>query len=106
MSTDLLTADPVGEINKYDFQTVSKPVFKARKAVDPEIVRQISEMKDEPEWMRDFRLKALDIVRAKPMPNWGRHIGVNFDDIYDYLKPTIGQGHTCDAVRQEIHDTF
>ncbi len=106
MSTDLLTSDPVGEINKYDFQTHSKPVFKARKGVDAEIVRQISEMKQEPEWMRDFRLKSLEIFESKPMPKWGGNIAVNFNDIYYYLKPTDHQGHTWDDVPQEIRDTF
>ena len=60
MATDLLTdspADPVGEINKYDFRTESTPVFKARKGLNPQIVAEISEMKKEPEWMRDFRLR-------------------------------------------------
>jgi Fe-S cluster assembly protein SufB len=106
MSTDMLVADPVGEINKYDFQTVSKPVFKARKGVDAEIVRQISAMKDEPEWMLDFRLNALEIFQSKPMPKWGGNIAVNFDDIYYYLKPTDSQGHTWDDVPKEIRDTF
>jgi len=106
MSTDLLSADPVGEINKYDFQTVSKPIFKARKGVNAEIVSQISEMKNEPEWMRDFRLKSLEIFQSKPMPKWGGHIGVNFDEIYYYLKPTEGQGHSWDDVPKEIRDTF
>jgi Fe-S cluster assembly protein SufB len=106
MSTDLLTADPIGEINKYDFQTVSKPVFKARKGIDAEIVSQISEMKNEPEWMRDFRLKSFAIFQSKPMPKWGGNIGVNFDEIYYYLKPTEHQGHTWDDVPSEIRDTF
>jgi Fe-S cluster assembly protein SufB len=106
MATDLLAADPVGEINKYDFQTVSKPVFKARKGVDAEIVRQISAMKDEPEWMLEFRLNALKIFQSKPMPKWGGDIAVNFDDIYYYLKPTDAQGHTWDDVPKEIRDTF
>src|SRR5439155_26726755 len=51
MATDTLSptlsADPIGEINKYDFRTESKPVFRARKGLDAEIVTQISEMKDE-----------------------------------------------------------
>ena len=75
MSTDMLTADPVGEINKYDFHTVSKPVFKARKGVDAEIVRQISAMKDEPEWMLDFRLNALKIIQSKPVPSRYHNLG-------------------------------
>ena len=58
MSTDIAANDSIGEINKYDFRTESKAVFKARKGVDAEIVNQISEMKNEPEWMLEWRLKA------------------------------------------------
>ena len=54
--------DPTAtEVNKYDFHTPATPVFKARKGLDREIVAQISEMKEEPQWMRDFRLQSLDI---------------------------------------------
>ena len=59
----------IGEINKYDFRTDAPAVFKARKGIDAEIVTQISEMKKEPEWMRDFRLKSLEIFESKPMPS-------------------------------------
>jgi Fe-S cluster assembly protein SufB len=68
MSTDIASQDDIGEINKYDFRTDSKAVFKARKGLDADIVSQISEMKNEPQWMRDFRLKSLEIFHSKPMP--------------------------------------
>ena len=112
MATDLLSPtlpgpmDTIGEINKYDFRTVSKPVFRARKGLDADIVRQISDMKNEPEWMRDFRLRSLKIFESKPMPKWGGDIGINFQEIYYYLKPTDKQGHSWDEVPQEIKDTF
>lgn len=110
MATDLVssdsTADAIGEINKYDFRTETKGVFKARKGVDAEIVTQISEMKGEPQWMRDFRLKSLEVFNSKPMPNWGGAINIDFQDIYYYLKPTDHQGKTWDDVPKEIKDTF
>lgn len=121
MSTDLnatstLAAVPVGregvakpdlgEINKYDFRTETPGVFKARRGLSKEIVTQISEMKNEPAWMRDFRLKSLEIFNSKPMPNWGGNIGVNFQDIYYYLKPTEQQGKSWDDVPDEIKNTF
>jgi Fe-S cluster assembly protein SufB len=105
-TTPILDSDPVGEINKYDFQTVSKPIFKARKGIDAEIVNQISDMKNEPDWMREFRLKSLDIFFEKPMPKWGGDVSLDFQDIYYYLKPTTSQGKTWDEVPQEIKDTF
>ncbi len=108
MATDVTekTSDGIGEINKYDFRTVTQAVFKARKGLDTEIVHQISDMKNEPEWMREFRLHSLEIFESKPMPNWGGDIGVDFQDIYYYLKPTHQQGHTWDDVPQEIKETF
>ncbi|NBX29239.1 Fe-S cluster assembly protein SufB [bacterium] len=96
----------IGEINKYDFRTDSPAVFKARKGIDPEIVCQISEMKREPEWMRDFRLKSLEIFNSKPMPTWGGRIGVDFQDIYYYLKPAEQQGKTWEEVPDAIKQTF
>jgi Fe-S cluster assembly protein SufB len=109
MATDtaaLSTPDEIGEINKYDFRTETEAVFKARKGLDPEIVSQISEMKGEPDWMRDFRLKSLEIFQSKPTPNWGGKINIDFQDIYYYLKPTDKQGRSWDEVPQEIKDTF
>ena len=98
--------DPVGQINKYDFRTPSHEVFKARKGLDREIVLQISEMKGEPEWMRDFRLKSLELFESKPMPRWGGNIDIDFQDIYYYLKPTDRQGRTWEEVPEEIKETF
>jgi Fe-S cluster assembly protein SufB len=107
MATDLLTsADPIGDINKYDFRTEAKPVFRARKGLDAEIVSQISEMKNEPAWMREFRLKALEIFFQKKMPKWGGDIALDFQDIYYYLKPADHQGKTWEDVPEEIKKTF
>ena len=111
MATDLGTstlttapsADALGEINKY---TETKEVFKAERGLNARIVSQISEMKDEPAWMRDYRLEALEIFEAKPMPQWGGRIGIDFQDIYYYLKPTDHQGKTWDDVPDEIKETF
>ena len=100
------TNDTIGEINKYDFHTDSAPVFKARKGIDEEIVRQISAMKNEPEWMLNFRLQALEMFFAKPMPKWGGDIAIDFQDIYYYLKPAEHQGKTWDDVPDEIKKTF
>jgi Fe-S cluster assembly protein SufB len=95
-----------GEINKYDFRTENEAVFKVEKGINADIVRQISEMKDEPQWMLDFRLEALEIFESKPMPEWGGDIDIDFQDIYYYLKPTEGQSKTWDEVPEEIKDTF
>ena len=96
----------LGEINKYDFRTDSPAVFKARRGLDAEIVSQISEMKREPTWMRDFRLKSLEIFHSKPMPRWGGDIAINFQDIFYYLKPAEQQGKTWEEVPDAIKKTF
>ena len=108
MATELQTPtiDPIGEINKYDFRVDEHYVFKARKGLNAGVVAEISEMKREPAWMREFRLKALDTFWSKPMPRWGGNIAVNFDDIYYYLKPTEQQVKSWDDVPDEIKSTF
>ncbi len=106
MSIDITQPDQIGEINKYNFRTETHGVFKARKGLDREIVEQISEIKQEPAWMRDFRLKSLEVFESRPMPTWGGDLGIDFQDIYYYLKPTDHQGKTWDDVPQEIKDTF
>ena len=85
-----------------------KPVNEPRKGLDRDVVTQISEMKDEPQWMRDFRLRSLDHFESKPMPNgafWGGSIenyDLDFQNIYYYVKPMEGQGRTWDEVPEEI----
>jgi Fe-S cluster assembly protein SufB len=108
MSTDLSaeTEAEIGEINKYNFRTETTGVFKAQKGLNREIVNQISDIKNEPDWMREFRNRSLDIFESKPMPKWGGAIDIDFQDIFYYLKPTDHQGKTWDDVPQEIKDTF
>ena len=108
MSTELTESQELKstEINKYDFKTETTAVFKARKGVDAEIVNQISDIKNEPDWMRQFRLEALEIFESKPMPEWGGDIDLDFQDIFYYLKPTTEQGKSWDDVPEEIKDTF
>jgi Fe-S cluster assembly protein SufB len=113
MATDITTpsvaansASVVGEINKYDFRNEEKYVFKSRKGLDAEIVHQISDMKNEPQWMRDFRLKSLEIFNSKPMPKWGGDVSLDFNDIYYYIKPSDRQGRSWDDVPDDIKRTF
>ncbi|MCC7475482.1 MAG: Fe-S cluster assembly protein SufB [Pirellulales bacterium] len=108
MATDLIASDEtgIGEINKYDFVTPSHAVFKARRGLNSQIVAEISEMKGEPRWMRDFRLNSLKLFESRPLPRWGGDIALDFQDIYYYLKPTDHQGKTWDDVPAEIKETF
>jgi Fe-S cluster assembly protein SufB len=64
-------------------------------------------MKGEPDWMRKFRLRALDIFLRKPMPQWGGQLNdINFDDIYYYIKPTAESVRSWDDVPAEMKETF
>jgi Fe-S cluster assembly protein SufB len=88
-----------------------KPVNKVMKGLNREVVAQISEMKNEPQWMRDFRLRSLELFEEKPMPTgfWGGNIQgypLDFQDIYYYVKPMEGQGKTWEDVPDEIKRTF
>src|SRR3990172_12423188 len=76
---------------KFGFSDPEQYVFKSRKGLDQGIVAEISFMKKEPGWMKDIRLKALDIFFKKPMPNWGdtELMGqIDFQNMFYYLKPT------------------
>ena len=95
---------------KYGFRDDIKYSFKARKGIDHAVVEDISQMKSEPQWMRDFRHRALDIFLAKPMPPWANTelLGqINFDDIYYYLRASdIESGNKWEDVPEEIKRTF
>jgi Fe-S cluster assembly protein SufB len=92
---------------KYGFAMPERYVYKARKGLSREIVEEISWLKGEPDWMREFRLRALEIFLAKPMPTWGADLsGINFDDIYYYIKPTDKKSRSWDEVPEEIRRTF
>jgi Fe-S cluster assembly protein SufB len=89
------------------FHVPENYTFKSEKGLTKKIVEQISEMKGEPSWMRNFRLKSLDLFEKRPMPTWGADLSdINFDDIYYYIKPVQEQGKTWDDIPAEIKDTF
>jgi Fe-S cluster assembly protein SufB len=92
---------------KYDFADESKPVFRTRKGLDEDIVRQISAKKEEPQWMLDFRLKAYKHFVQRPMPTWGGDLSqLDLDEIYFYLKPAEAEGKNWDEVPADIKRTF
>lgn len=92
---------------KYGFSDPDVSVFKTRKGLDKEVVRQISAMKEEPEWMLEFRLKALDHFFERPMPTWGGDLSrMDLDNIYYYVKPTNSESKSWDDVDDTIKATF
>ena len=106
MSTDAQVLEGVGEY-KYGFQDPETFVFKSRRGLNREVVEQISSMKGEPQWMLDFRLKALDHFVKRPMPTWGGDLSrLNLDEIYFYVKPAEDESKSWDDVPETIKNTF
>ena len=95
------------DYSRYNFRDPETYVVKTPKGLTREIVQEISRMKEEPEWMLEFRLRALEIFLKKPMPTWGADLSeINFDEYTYYLRPTDRQGHTWDEVPENIKRTF
>ncbi len=82
-------------------------VFKTKKGLNRKIVAEISEKKNEPGWMTDFRLQALEIFERMPMPTWGADLSeLDLDDIYYYVKPLEEQHTSWEDVPDKIKNTF
>jgi len=81
--------------------------FKTPKGLDSSTVEAISHYKNEPDWMRQFRLNALEIFQVKPMPTWGADLSaINFDEIYYYISPSDKKFRSWDEVPKDIKDTY
>ena len=107
MSTDVKEDPDIGDY-KYGFHYPEDDyAFKSRKGIDPDMVRQISDMKKEPGWMTDFRLRSLEIFESRPMPNWGADLsGIDFQDIFYYVKASEKHERWWDDVPDDIRKTY
>src|ERR671925_437572 len=82
-------------------------VIKAKKGLSRRVVEEISAHKDEPQWMREFRLKALDHFEQRPTPTWGGHLGdIDFQNIHYFVRASERQGRSWDEVPEDIKRTF
>ena len=92
---------------KYGFSVPEDFVFKAKRGLNPEIVKEISWMKKEPEWMLKFRLRSLEIFRKKPMPTWGADLSViDFENIFYYLRASDKQSTSWEDLPPDIKATY
>jgi Fe-S cluster assembly protein SufB len=95
------------DYSKYDFKDPEEFVFRSKRGLTRSTVEEISKMKNEPEWMRNFRLKSYDYFMDRPMPNWGGDLSnIDFDNIYYYAKPTDKMGRDWNDVPENIKRTF
>ncbi|MBD7986165.1 Fe-S cluster assembly protein SufB [Sporosarcina sp. Sa2YVA2] len=92
---------------KYGFHDKDVSVFRSERGLTREIVEEISNMKEEPQWMLDYRLKSLELFYSMPMPQWGGDLKpLNFDEITYYVKPSEATEKSWDEVPEEIKRTF
>src|SRR5918912_476273 len=93
---------------KYGFFDPENYLYKAPKGLGRRIVEEISEYKNEPQWMREFRLKALDHFLARPQPTWGSPMlaEVDFNDIHYFVRASEKASRSWDDVPEDIKNTF
>ena len=92
---------------KYGFKDPENYVFKTKKGLSEDVVRQISKVKGEPQWMLDLRLKALKIFLSKPMPEWGGELkNIDFSKYTYYFSPSDKIANSWDDVPADIKKTF
>ncbi|MDF1512661.1 MAG: Fe-S cluster assembly protein SufB [Anaerolineae bacterium] len=93
--------------NRYDFTTDIDYAHRSRKGIGVDVVRDISALKHEPQWMLDFRLKALDIFFDMPMPTWGVDLGaLDFEQFYYFMRAAPQKERTWEEVPDAIKETF
>lgn len=101
----------VGDINHsfYDFryEENENDYYRIENGLTADIVKKLSKEKGDPEWMRDFRLKSLEIYNQLRVPEWGPSIdGLSIENIATYVRPNVKMQGDWDSVPQDIKDTF
>ena len=93
--------------NIYDIKNKDNYEFKMQKGLNKEIVEEISKKKNEPEWMRDIRLKALETYNQLELPTWGPDLSeLKMDEIATYVKPKTNLNSNWEDVPEDIRNTF
>jgi Fe-S cluster assembly protein SufB len=96
------------DYSKYDFKdSTDMYVYTSKKGLSRGTIEEISKLKNEPEWMLNFRLRSYDIFMKKPMPVWGGDLSkINFQNIYYYTKASEKQSKSWDEVPESVRKTF
>ncbi|MCR5153992.1 MAG: Fe-S cluster assembly protein SufB, partial [Lachnospiraceae bacterium] len=91
----------------YDFRNEDEDAYKLKAGLTEETVLQISKEKNDPDWMRELRLRSLEIFNKMEMPVWGPSIeGLDMDNIVTYVRKNAKMADNWDAVPKEVKDTF
>ncbi|MBQ3891361.1 MAG: Fe-S cluster assembly protein SufB [Lachnospiraceae bacterium] len=91
----------------YDFRNEDADAYRLKEGLNEEIVLQISKEKNDPDWMRDLRLKSLALYNQMKMPNWGPDLsGLDIDHIATYVRKNTKISNNWEDVPDEIKDTF
>ena len=99
----------VAEIDRsvYDIKDKVNAAFEVNSGLTAEIVEKISEEKHDPEWMREFRLKALETYNKMSIPNWGPSLeGLDMSNIVTYVRPNTEMRGKWSDVPEDIKNTF
>ncbi|WP_458689066.1 Fe-S cluster assembly protein SufB [Nocardia tengchongensis] len=108
-SQPLSQEETIASLGTYEYGWADKDVAgaAAKRGLSEEVVRDISAKKNEPEWMLDFRLKALRIFDKKPMPSWGSKLdGIDFDNIKYFVRSSEKQAATWEDLPEDIKNTY
>lgn len=91
----------------YDIKNKDNYDFKIKKGLTKEIIEEISKQKNDPDWMREFRLKALEVYEKLELPTWGPDLSeLNMDEIATYVRPKTDMKSSWDDVPEDIKNTF
>jgi Fe-S cluster assembly protein SufB len=100
-------AQPKTDEYKFGFHDDDTPLFKAKRGLNADVVAEISDMKSEPAWMREFRLKALEYFEQKPNPNWGGDLSpIDYQNIFYFVRATDKNVQSWEDVPEYIKNTF
>jgi Fe-S cluster assembly protein SufB len=97
----------IGNEYRYGFHDPEEYFFKSGRGLNAEVVSMISEHKNEPDWMRKFRLKSLEYFEARPLPTWGGNLDeIDFENMYYYIRPTEKQAKSWEDLPADIKNTW
>ncbi|HEX7307497.1 Fe-S cluster assembly protein SufB [Lentzea sp.] len=109
VQSPLTQEETIASLGNYEFGWADSDTAgaSARRGLSEDVVRDISAKKDEPEWMLEYRLKALKLFDLKPMPSWGADLsGIDFDSIKYFVRSTEKQAASWEDLPEDIKNTY